>query len=66
MNNNNDPNSLNSTLSQRDNNIFESKNNFDILNDHKLLNEITDDDSDWEFPRDKYIKKFKNLVLILI
>jgi hypothetical protein len=48
-------NSINSTLSQRAN-LIDSKNNCDLLINQNLL-EITDDDSDWEFPRDKYVKK---------
>ena len=53
-NNNNNGNSVNSTLSQRVN-LIDSQN---LLNNHDMLinqniAEITDEDSDWEFPRDK-------------
>jgi hypothetical protein len=51
--NNTGQSSINSTLSQRAN-LIESKNNCDLLINQNLL-EITDDDSDWEFPRDKYV-----------
>ena len=56
-NNNNKINSghtsINSTLSQRIN-LLESKNSCDLIINQNLL-EIADDDSDWEFPRDKYV-----------
>ena len=70
-NNNNKINSghtsINSTLSQRIN-LLESKNSCDLIINQNLL-EIADDDSDWEFPRDKYvwnkfIKQFNYIVII--